>query len=62
MVNTIKHNKHKAKKEKQMVRKDTKINQQVVLKWEETSMKPFQYIKKLARILTSYCMIVKKSR
>lgn len=32
MVNTIKNNKHKVKTEKQMVRKDTKINQQIVLK------------------------------
>lgn len=66
MVNTIKNNKHKVKTEKQMVRKDTKINQQIVLKLGETrggkSTKPFQCIKKLARILTSYYTIVKKSR
>lgn len=62
MVNTIKNNKHKVKTEKQMVRKDGEINQQIELNQGETSTKPFQSIKKLARILTSYYKIVKKKK
>lgn len=60
MVNTIKNNKHKGETEKQMVRKDTKINQRIALKQRKTIIKPFQFIKKFARILTSYCTRAKK--
>lgn len=41
MVNTIKNNKHKVKTEKQMVRKDTKINQKIVLKLGKKSTEAF---------------------
>jgi len=45
-----------------MLRKDTKINQQTVLKRREASTKPFHCIKKFARLLTSYCTVVKKKQ
>lgn len=46
MVNTIKNNKHKVKTEKQMVRKDTEINQKIVLTLGKTSMEVFSVYQK----------------
>lgn len=40
-----------------MVRKDAEINQKIVLKLEKQARKHFQCIKKLAGMLTSYCMM-----
>lgn len=59
MVNTIKNNKHKVKTEKQMVRKDTKINQQIVLK---QGKKQAQSLFSVSSNLPGYSLLLHKSQ
>lgn len=59
MVNTIKNNKHKVKTEKQMVRKDTQINQQIVLK---QGKKQAQSLFSVSSNLPGYSLLLHKSQ